>query len=321
MIQVERYTAVRTEEWDAFVKGARNGTFLFLRAYMDYHSDRFLDHSLMFFNAREEGKRTLVALLPANECDGVLYSHQGLTYGGLILGLKAHHDMVGEAFAALTEYMRDAGLRELVYKQVPAIYSVVPSQDDAYWLWRMGAQTVKRNVMTVVSLHGREKINTSQRKRNYSNRLERMGWQVLMDAPLADFWPVLEDNLMTAHGAKPVHTLQEIERLKRSFVENIQCCTAVDADGVTQAGVVLYLQADVVKTQYISASAEGKRCHALDFLLHKLVAHFAADGCYRYFDFGTSMLPDGDSTDAGLVAQKEEFGGRTVVCDIMKLKV
>jgi hypothetical protein len=47
--------------WDAFVSGAKNGVFLFNRDYMDYHSDRFQDYSLLFFR-----DNCLVALLPAN---------------------------------------------------------------------------------------------------------------------------------------------------------------------------------------------------------------------------------------------------------------
>src|SRR6185312_14851566 len=58
---VERYTASRKLEWDTFVSAAKNATFLFSRDYMDYHSDRFNDHSLMIFNGR-----ALVAVLPAN---------------------------------------------------------------------------------------------------------------------------------------------------------------------------------------------------------------------------------------------------------------
>jgi hypothetical protein len=46
---VERYTASRKLEWDTFVKAAKNSTFLFSRDYMDYHSERFTDHSLMIF--------------------------------------------------------------------------------------------------------------------------------------------------------------------------------------------------------------------------------------------------------------------------------
>ena len=81
MISICRYTQDKHTQWDDFVKVSKNGTFLFLRAYMDYHSDRFHDHSLMFHN--EKGK--LIAVLPANirtASPPALHSHQGLTYGG-----------------------------------------------------------------------------------------------------------------------------------------------------------------------------------------------------------------------------------------------
>ena len=79
MPEITRYTAAQSAEWNEFVERSKNGTFLFHRSYMDYHADRFTDHSLMVWN-----KGRLSALLPANEHDGTLYSHQGLTYGGLI---------------------------------------------------------------------------------------------------------------------------------------------------------------------------------------------------------------------------------------------
>ena len=47
---------------------------------MDYHNDRFKDHSLMVFKDDK-----LIALLPANIVDFNLRSHQGLTYGGFLL--------------------------------------------------------------------------------------------------------------------------------------------------------------------------------------------------------------------------------------------
>ena len=79
-----RYTPDKAALWDEFVGRSRQGTFLFERAYMDYHQDRFADHSLMVYR-----KARLFALLPANATDGVLWSHQGLTYGGLLTGPEA----------------------------------------------------------------------------------------------------------------------------------------------------------------------------------------------------------------------------------------
>ena len=84
MVSLRRYTASDAPQWDRFVEDSKNGTFLFLRGYMDYHSNRFTDHSLMFYDE----KQRLIALLPANEKDGILYSHQGLTYGGLVISTE-----------------------------------------------------------------------------------------------------------------------------------------------------------------------------------------------------------------------------------------
>ena len=81
-IEIQQYIPALQPEWDCFIANSRNGTFLFFRNYMDYHSDRFIDNSLLF---RYKGK--LIAVLPANREGDVLWSHQGLTYGGLVLSI------------------------------------------------------------------------------------------------------------------------------------------------------------------------------------------------------------------------------------------
>ena len=60
----------RKAEWDRFCYTAKNATFLFQRDFMDYHSDRFTDHSLMMYKDEE-----LIAVLPANIKDRTVYSH------------------------------------------------------------------------------------------------------------------------------------------------------------------------------------------------------------------------------------------------------
>ena len=80
MFTIRRYTPADKRIWDLYVAKSKNATFLFRRDYMDYHSDRFADYSLLFF----KGSR-LYALLPANIEGDTLFSHHGLTYGGLIM--------------------------------------------------------------------------------------------------------------------------------------------------------------------------------------------------------------------------------------------
>ena len=60
MIQIRDYSDNLRPRWDEFVRLSKNGTFLHKRAYMEYHADRFEDHSLLFYKEEE-----LLAILPA----------------------------------------------------------------------------------------------------------------------------------------------------------------------------------------------------------------------------------------------------------------
>lgn len=315
-MQIVRYSAERHPEWDAFVKESKNGTFLFMRDYMDYHVDRFKDYSLMYF----DDKNKLVALLPANERDGVLYSHQGLTYGGFVLSSKTHIEEVGLLFDLTINYLRQNAFKEWRYKLIPSVYHRLPSQEDQYWLWRNGAKMVDCNVMTAIDLRAwcgvceeRKQSTVSSRKQSYANKLRREGYSVTSATPIVEFWNMLEANLLERFGSKPVHTLAEIELLQRRFPNNIVCRTVSAPNGQIVAGTILFVSDQVVRTQYISASHEGKQMHALDLLFLALVQEYRERG-FHYFDFGTSMAEDGILLNEGLIMQKELLGGRSIAC-------
>ena len=125
MFKIVRYTAERADEWNAFVAQSKNGTFLHDRRYMDYHADRFVDCSLMIYDA----KGCLFALLPANRVGDTLYSHQGLTYGGLLLNGRATADAVCQTMADMNEHLRQQGIRSVVCKTIPWIYTAIPAEE------------------------------------------------------------------------------------------------------------------------------------------------------------------------------------------------
>ena len=314
MIVAVRYTSDMSCQWDDFVKASKNGTFLFLRGYMDYHSDRFTDHSLMFFDEHDR----LVALLPANEYGDCLYSHQGLTYGGFVLSFRASLAIVGTLFEAVFRHMSECGFRELRYKQVPGIYHKCPAEEDTYWLWRYGATIESCNVMTAIDLQAPPLV--SPRKRTYQNKLRRQGYTIDMRTPMGVFWPVLEENLLLTYGASPVHTLSEMERLAKTFPDHIQCAVAFSPSQTVVAGTVLYTSDNVTRTQYIAASPEGKRCNAADYLLLSVADACRDGGRQRYLEFGTSMESDGINVSDGLVRQKESYGGRSIACRTYSVK-
>src|ERR1051325_5080336 len=124
--------------------------FLFDRNYMDYHSDRFTDHSFMFF---DEDK--LLAVMPANVTGKAVTSHGGLTFGGIVSDGKMKTTVMLEVFAALKQYLQKRGVVELIYKAVPHIYHQLPAEEDLYALFIIGAQLVRRDVSSTISMKER----------------------------------------------------------------------------------------------------------------------------------------------------------------------
>ena len=116
MFEIRRYTADKAAEWNAFVAWSKNGTFLFNRDYMDYHSDRFEDHSLMFYR---EGR--LYGLMPANRRGDAFQTHAGLTYGGLVMDAKTTAAATVHLFSELNEYLRAEGFHRVLYKCIPSM--------------------------------------------------------------------------------------------------------------------------------------------------------------------------------------------------------
>ena len=135
MFEIIKYTPEYRQQWDEYVAKARNATFLFYRNYMDYHSDRFKDYSLLFF---KKGK--LHSILPAHQVGKTLCSHFGLTYGGLIMNIHVTISDVCQLFEELNVYLRLQGFEKVQYRPIPWIYHLHPSEEDLYAIfWKCKA--------------------------------------------------------------------------------------------------------------------------------------------------------------------------------------
>ncbi len=305
---IKRYNGENDQkEWDLFVKNSKQGTFLLERSYMDYHSDRFHDHSLMIYKNDK-----LYAILPGNESDHTFYSHQGLTYGGLITNSKATADDVCKVFAQINQYLKQQGFQKVIYKSVPRIYHQLPAEEDLYALFKeCRAQICARNISAVIDLQ--HPLKWYNIRKQGAKKATSQGIRIEYSEDYNNFWEILSTNLMQTYHAQPVHTLEEIRMLHERFPENIKLYVALQEDGKMLGGTLLYITPQVVHTQYISASEEGKQKHALDALFLQLIQHEYKD-CL-FFDFGTSNEDGGKILNTSLIYQKEGFGGRGVVYD------
>lgn len=306
MFEIKRYSPQEKVIWDNYVTKARNATFLFYRNYMDYHSDRFQDHSLLFYKGNQ-----LHSILPAHEKGLTFCSHLGLTYGGLIMDKNVTTAEVVELFKELNAYLKSQGFNKAIYKPVPWVYHQLPSEEDLYALyWVCHAKITQRDMGTTIFMQ--EHLRWRKDRRRRLKKAQEAGVTVERTEDFSAFWKVLNDNLQERHHVHPVHTLEEIELLHSRFPDNIVQYNAY-YHGEVVAGMTFYISKNMIHGQYCSSNNIGKELGAVDAIYDKVMYKDYPD--YKYLDFGRSTEGIGDILNEGLIAQKEGFGGRGVVYD------
>ena len=304
--EIRRYNASLADEWNRFVAASKNGTFLFDRRFMDYHSDRFHDPSLLVYR---DGR--LCALLPANQKDDVLVTHGGLTYGGLVMGQQCTAQGVLNVFGVINDYLRRQGFRRVVYKAIPWIYHRLPAEEDLYALTAVcNARLAIRDISSAIVSTNR--LPFTESRRSGLRKARRAGMTVCESDDIEVFWQILNDNLTSKYAVRPVHTADELRLLRSRFPENIKLWLV--CSGTTPVGgTLLFLTPQVLHTQYISATPYGKQHGAIDLLFDHLLNHVYTD--YPYIDFGKSTVSDSADLNPQLIFQKEGFGARAVCYD------
>ncbi|MGE0078431.1 MAG: GNAT family N-acetyltransferase [Bacteroidales bacterium] len=311
MIDVVKYNKYNEEEWNNLVSNSSVDTFLFYRDFIDYHSDRFTDSSFLFY---KKGK--VEAVLPGNIDGKTFYSHQGLTYGGIIPSKKMTSADILESFELLNTALKTAGIDNVIYKALPLIYQLSPVQEDLYALFRLGAVKIACNLSSTIFQNSKIPFNES--RKSGLRKATKFGLTVSETDNFESFYKILENNLLTNHGTKPVHSLEELILLKSRFPNNIRLfCTSMNENIV--GGCVVFEMKKVVHIQYISANDAGKEFGALDLLFDILINHRYAH--IPVFDFGQSTENMGYYLNKSLIFQKEGFGGRGVVYDIYEYKL
>ncbi len=294
------------EEWNRFIEDSKTPLFIFKREFMEYHSDRFVDSSLLFF---KEGK--LVAVLPASIDGENLVSHGGLTYGGLVFLVRARSELIKETFVALKDWLIQNDIRKLIYKAIPHIFHEQGNEEDLYFLHNTaGGVLVRRDLGSYVILKNRMKL--SKGRKALISKARKLDLVVEKSNEWEKFHEILRD-VLDRHGVAPVHSANELLLLGERFPENISLNVVKDR-GRMIAGSVLFIFKKTVHTQYMCVSDEGKEKGALDLLIESVMIDFSEKG-FEFLNFGISTENAGKYLNQGLISQKEGFGGRGMVLD------
>ncbi|MGG5485506.1 FemAB family protein [Gaetbulibacter sp. NE] len=299
--------------WDAFVKHSKNATFLFHRDFMEYHQDRFEDYSLLMFKSDK-----VIAVLPANKVDDNVYSHQGLTYGGLVLGSTIFSENITDMFKELHLYLKANGIKNFVVKTIPNFYFNNFPIDISKIMIDENYEFESSNMVLAVDYNVPLRIHKSKQKKYRNNK---HNFRIKQSNSFKSFWEqVLVPRLQEKHNAKPVHTLVEISMLNKRFPNHIKQFD-IYLDDEILAGITIFENENVVKSQYGATTAIGEKTRALDYLFLYLINHYKEMGKH-FFSMGTVADPNYDlGYNPGLLKQKEELGCTVFEQPILKIEL
>lgn len=310
-MKIKQYSTTDLNNWNEFVKNSKNGIFMFNRGFMDYHSDRFKDNSLMFM---ENGE--LIAVLPASLHGNELRSHGGLTYGGFITNEKMKQHKMLDCFDLLKQYMNENNITKLIYKCIPHIYHKQPSEEDLYALYKTGAKVLKIEPSTTLNL--KNPLKMPKGRKAQISRAKREGVIIEQSNDFDTFIKLENSVLAEHHDAKAVHSAEELKLLKSKFENEIQLWVAKYNNEII-AGTLLFVYDNVVHTQYMAANEKAREIGGLDLLVKTVMDKVSEDK--SYLDFGISTEDSGKYLNEGLISQKEGFGARTVCYQTWEMNI
>jgi len=298
LIEVIQYQPSFKIAWNNFVR-SHNLPFFFQRVYMEYHADRFTDFSLMYF---QEGE--LLAIFPANKVGGTLFSHQGLTVGGIQFHPKNTDAINAQIVQYFTDYIKEAAFNKIYYKPTPTFITGINSHSTANPIsLYTNSSLLTRELNLVIPINEKGKVQL-RRKRGYKKALKASliftksnDWGV--------YWELLEQNLQKRHKCQPVHNLKEILQLKENFPENIHLYVSKKDDQLLAGAVVFFYNTRVAHCQYLVNSEEGKKIGALDFVIFELQKML---GSNYQLSLGVSTLREKGLINEGLYDWKAGFG-------------
>jgi hypothetical protein len=309
MIKISEYDPCKKEEWNKFLCTSKNGTFLFDRDYMDYHKHRFLDNSLMIYDGED-----LVALFPANIANDCLFSHGGLTYGGLITDKRMNASLMVKIFDNIINYSKNKDLNKIIYKAIPYIYHSIPSDEDLYALFIKGAKLFRRDVSSTIYL--RKKMAFQKKRMHVIKKARFCKAEVKESDDFASFWNILRSKLFKKYRKEPVHTFHEIKYLHEKFPQNIRLFASY-IDDCMLAGVVIYESTNVAHVQYMASDPDNTAPGSLDIIISYLIEDYSSKKIF--FDFGISTEKEGIYLNEGLIFFKESFGARATAYDSYRI--
>ncbi len=314
-ITVTRYTPADRAQWETFLHHCNNATMFHRQAFLDYHTPgKFEFHHLMF----RAGDR-LVAVLPGGffpDRPTEFWSPVGASYGGFVAP-DLPFAMCLDIVDAFLDYGRSQGWSDAFIIPPPIIYARELNQHFEYaMLYRRFGFELHYISHAIPLVRGERFLDSFDKTARKSIRkILREGiLRVEESEDYSTFYDILLEN-KARHGARPTHTLDDLERLRTLVPEHLRLLM-VYAREIPIAGSLLFLTNErVVLCFYNMLRYQYEHYRPIYLLMYEIVRRGYAEG-YRWVDIGVSQdtkSPDPMTPSLSLIAFKERFDSRGVL--------
>ena len=316
MIEILKYQNNLQAEWDKFIDTSDNGTIFQKQKFLSYHvSRKFENHSLIF---KKKGK--IIAVFPAAiKQEGnkkILFSHPGASFGGIVYKNISFEDC--NIIIKLIEHeAQHNDCNQIFIIQTPTIYNKLNNNEIIdYCLGDRNFKNKERYFSSIIPIN--EDINNQLKKiaRNknrtqsyYNSLIRKHKLKFKWVDSFKEFYPILLKN-KKKHNAKPTHSIEELERLKLLFPNEIlQLMIYNNKQAI--GGMTIFKTNNISGIIFYSMFDYNFTNIQPIILLMQYIIPWSKKNKIQFIDYGISHQPKNKNPLApnkSLIKFKEDFG-------------
>lgn len=316
MLEIIKYQEnVHKDIWDSYVSSSNNGTIFHMRKFLSYHQDRsFEDCSYIFKN-----KDKIEGLFSGAIVNDILHSHPGASFGGFI-----HNDLSFDSSNKMIDQLIDSAkknnLKEIVIIPTPFIYFQNYHEVIEYCLYNKGFRDIEYYISSFVDLKADlfKQMHTRKKRyiKKYNNEVE-----IMLSEDLDSFYPILIQN-KKKHNALPTHSLSELKSLMKKFPNHIKLLLTYKDNKVIGGALNFITNSHSCILFYNMIDYNFQNMQISTLQIYESLK-WAKENNLTFFDIGVSQLYDNEQIipHASLINFKEQFGAKTMIRKVMKLKL
>jgi len=316
MIEIIKYDANKHEtQWDSFVLESNNGTIFHTRKFLNYHQDRmFEDCSFIFKN-----KSKIEAVFSGAIINGILHSHPGSSFGGFVFN-SLSFEFGKKIVELLIDFANKNSLKEVVVIPTPFIYYDNYNEVMEYCLYMKGFNTIEYYISSFVDLKPNLLDQMHDRKRRYIKKMQDK-IKIKISDDLDSFYPILINNKLK-HKAKPTHSLEELKILKKKFPNEIILLLSYKNNKIIGGALNFVTNKKSCILFYNMIDYDYQNLQVSSLQIYESLK-WAKKNKLNYLDIGVSQLYKDSEIipHKSLINFKEQFGAKTMIRKVMKLKL